>query len=75
MPNEVKDEKGITNYATVKEGTDPFNGHVCIFEDLDKATEDARFWVEHQRKDILSDYVTLAEAELLYNTHINDTMF
>lgn len=36
---------------------------------------EARFWVEHQRKDIYTEYMTLADAQAKQLEFVNDTMF
>jgi len=59
----------------VKEGFDSFNGVVAIFENPSWVDEPQRFWVEHQRKDIYTDYLTIEEAEATFNEFVNDTMF
>ena len=67
-------EKTGEHFKEVKEGFDPFNGVVAIFED-DSIMADERFHVEHQRKDIYTDYLTLDEAQKKFSEFINDTQF
>lgn len=71
--NTAENETAI-NYKEVSTLHDPFNGLVCIFENVDLMSE-ARFWVEHQRKDIYTDYMTLADAEAKQLEFVSDTMF
>ena len=67
-------EKEILNYSCTGEAADPFNGLVFLFENTD-LTEDKRFWVEAHRKDTITDYMSLEEAEAKFQECINDTMF
>lgn len=62
------------NYKTVKEGNDPFNGCVAIFQDKD-VSGNKSYWVEHQRKDIYTEYLTLAEAEKKFTEFVDDAQF
>ena len=64
----------ILNYVTVKESHDCFNGEVAIFENTDLET-DVRFWVEQERKDVQTDYMTLEAAQHAFDEFMNDTMF
>ena len=63
------------DYTTFKETTDPFNGIVAIFESELAEHEEMPFWVEHQRKDIITEWLTLEDSEAAYNEFVSDTMF
>ena len=73
----MKNSEETEGLMSIADATDPFNGVVATFEDADlkEAGEEKRFWVEHQRKDIITDYLTKEEAEAKVEEFVSDTMF
>mgnify|MGYP000320644084 CR=1 FL=1 len=60
-------------YKTLAECSDPRNGVVAIFFGSNEPGDTAGFWVEAQRVEFYSDYVSKAEAQELYNFYSHNS--
>lgn len=66
-------KNNIEQYKTVKEGSDPRGGVVAIFYGKAHPEDQPGFWVEAQRTEFFSEYVSQAEAEKLYKHYLHNT--